>query len=85
MAIYDVGLDQEPPYIVAELVPGESLRDVINKGPVPVRKAVDIAAKSPPAWPPHMPRVSSTVTSRPANARSARGDSRRRNHANEYH
>jgi Tol biopolymer transport system component/predicted Ser/Thr protein kinase len=45
MAIYDVGLDQHPPYIVAELVPGESLRALISKGPVPVRKAIDIAAQ----------------------------------------
>jgi len=45
MAIYDVGLDQHPPYIVSELVPGESLRAVIARGPVPVRKAVDIAAQ----------------------------------------
>ena len=45
MAIYDVGLDQHPPYIVAELVPGESLRALIGKGPIPVRKAVDIAAQ----------------------------------------
>ncbi len=45
MAIYDVGLDQHPPYIVAELVPGESLRSLISKGPVAVRKAIDIAAQ----------------------------------------
>jgi Tol biopolymer transport system component/predicted Ser/Thr protein kinase len=45
MAIYDVGLDQQPPYIVAELVPGESLRALIEKGPMAVRKAVDIAAQ----------------------------------------
>jgi Tol biopolymer transport system component/predicted Ser/Thr protein kinase len=45
MAIYDVGLNQQPPYMVAELVPGESLRALISKGPVAVRKAVDIAAQ----------------------------------------
>jgi Tol biopolymer transport system component len=45
MAIYDVGLDQHPPYIVAELVPGESLRSLIGKGPVAPRRAVDIAAQ----------------------------------------
>jgi len=45
MAIYDVGLDQHPPYIVAELVPGESLRAMIASGPLPPRKAVDIAAQ----------------------------------------
>jgi len=45
MAIYDVGLDQHPPYIVAEFVPGESLRALLGKGPVAPRKAVDIAAQ----------------------------------------
>jgi serine/threonine protein kinase len=45
MAIYDVGLDLHPPYIVSELVPGESLRALVGKGPVPPRKAVDIAAQ----------------------------------------
>jgi eukaryotic-like serine/threonine-protein kinase len=45
MAIYDVGLDQHPPYIIAELVPGESLRALISKGPLPPRKAIDIAAQ----------------------------------------
>jgi Tol biopolymer transport system component/tRNA A-37 threonylcarbamoyl transferase component Bud32 len=45
MAIYDVGLDHDPPYIVAELVSGELLRALIDAGPLPVRKAVDIAAQ----------------------------------------
>ena len=45
MAIYDVGLDQDPPYIVAELVSGESLRALIAAGPLAPRKAVDIAAQ----------------------------------------
>src|SRR5947209_1548055 len=45
MAIYDVGLDEHPPYIVGELVPGESLRALIEKGPMAPRRAVDIAAQ----------------------------------------
>jgi Tol biopolymer transport system component len=45
MAIYDVGLDQHPPFIVAELVPGDSLRGLIRSGPLTPRKAVDIAAQ----------------------------------------
>ena len=45
MAIYDVGLDHDPPYIVGELVPGESLRALIEAGPLATRKAVDIAAQ----------------------------------------
>ncbi len=45
MAIYDVGLDQHPPYIVGELVPGESLRGMMSKGAIAPRKAIDIAAQ----------------------------------------
>jgi len=45
MAIYDVGLDSQPPYIVSELVPGESLRAVIGKGPMAPRRAADLAAQ----------------------------------------
>ena len=45
MAIYDVGLDAHPPYIVAELVAGESLRTAIERGPLAARKAIDIAAQ----------------------------------------
>ena len=45
MAIYDVGLDGHPPYIVAELVSGESLRSLVARGPVPPRRAADIAAQ----------------------------------------
>jgi serine/threonine protein kinase len=45
MAIYDVGLDHHPPYIVGELVPGESLRAAIDKGALVPRKAADMAAR----------------------------------------
>jgi Tol biopolymer transport system component/tRNA A-37 threonylcarbamoyl transferase component Bud32 len=45
MAIYDVGLDHDPPYIVAELITGETVRAMIDAGPLAVRKAVDIAAQ----------------------------------------
>jgi eukaryotic-like serine/threonine-protein kinase len=45
MAIYDVGLDHDPPYIVAELVSGELLRALIDAGPLAVRRVVDIAAQ----------------------------------------
>src|SRR6185437_128034 len=45
MAIYDVGLGSHPPYIVSEFVPGESLRAMVAKGPLPPRRALDIAAQ----------------------------------------
>jgi len=34
-AVYDVNLESSTPYIVSELVPGISLRALIERGPVP--------------------------------------------------
>jgi len=45
VAIYDVGEDTGRAYIVSELVEGESLRAVLDRGPLPVRKAVEIAGQ----------------------------------------
>jgi hypothetical protein len=45
LAIYDVGGYQGLTYAVTELLEGETLRDRLTSGPVPVRKAVDIAAQ----------------------------------------
>jgi eukaryotic-like serine/threonine-protein kinase len=45
VTIYDVGQDDGHAYMVSELVDGESLRAVLNRGPVPVRKAVDFAGQ----------------------------------------
>ena len=45
MAIYDVGEDGGRAYIVSELVEGEPLRAVLDRGPLPVRKAVEIASQ----------------------------------------
>src|ERR1700693_6321916 len=45
VAIYDVGFDDGAAFIVSELVPGETLRSVIQRGPVPLRKALDIAVQ----------------------------------------
>jgi TolB-like protein/Tfp pilus assembly protein PilF len=43
LAVFDVGTQNGTSYIVSELVEGESLRKVVAKGPIPVRKLVDIA------------------------------------------
>ncbi|HYH06312.1 MAG TPA: protein kinase [Thermoanaerobaculia bacterium] len=46
VTIFDVGTADSAPYIVMELLEGETLRDVIGDltpGPMPVRKAVDYA------------------------------------------
>ena len=45
VAVYDVGEQDGVSFIVTELVDGESLRDLIERGPVPLRKAIDIAAQ----------------------------------------
>ena len=45
VALYDAGDQDGVAYIVSELVDGELLRDLIRRGPVPVRKALDLAAQ----------------------------------------
>ena len=45
VAIYDVGSADGLAFIVSELVEGETLRGVLKRGPVPVRKALDIAVQ----------------------------------------
>jgi serine/threonine protein kinase len=45
VAIYDVGEDGGRAYIVSELVEGETLRAVLDRGPLPVRKALEIAGQ----------------------------------------
>ena len=46
MAIYDLGTQPNgSPYIVSELLEGETLRDRLRSGPLPQRKAVEYAAQ----------------------------------------
>jgi eukaryotic-like serine/threonine-protein kinase len=46
LAVYDVGsTDENTPYLVAELLDGETLRTRLGDGPLPVRKAVDSAVQ----------------------------------------
>ncbi len=45
LAVFDVGEDRGTPYIVSELLVGETLRDRLRRGPVPIRKAVDYAGQ----------------------------------------
>src|SRR5438445_4081071 len=43
LTIYDVGNSEGTPYLVSELLEGETLRTRVDRGPIPPRKAVDIA------------------------------------------
>ena len=45
LAIHDVGTHEGSPYIVTELLEGESLRDRLKAGSVPVSRAVEIAVQ----------------------------------------
>src|SRR6266511_3480802 len=44
-AVYDVGTHEGAPYIVTELLEGETLRQRLAAGALPPRKAVDYAAQ----------------------------------------
>ncbi len=43
LAVFDIGSQDNSPYIVSELLDGETLRARLNSGPLPVRKAVEYA------------------------------------------
>jgi tetratricopeptide (TPR) repeat protein len=45
LAIHDVGTQEDTPYLVTELLEGESLRDRLRGGGLPVRKAVETAVQ----------------------------------------
>jgi Tol biopolymer transport system component len=43
LAVFDVGADGGVNYVVSELLEGETLRERLNGGPLPLRKAIDYA------------------------------------------
>jgi len=45
LAVHDVGTHEGTPYIVSELLEGESLRDRLVHGALPVRKAIECAVQ----------------------------------------
>src|ERR1043166_4433688 len=45
VTVHDFGTSDTIPYLVTELLEGESLADVLGRGPVPLRRAVAWAAQ----------------------------------------
>lgn len=43
VSIYDTGVENGVPYLVSELLEGESLRQRLEQGPIPARKAIEYA------------------------------------------
>ena len=46
LAVFDIGSQDNSPYIVSELLEGETLRARLINGPLPVRKAIDYALQT---------------------------------------
>jgi eukaryotic-like serine/threonine-protein kinase len=45
LAVYDIGQNQGTPYMVSELLDGETLREKMNDGPMPQRRAIEYASQ----------------------------------------
>jgi hypothetical protein len=45
VSVYDIGTDAGRAFIVSELLKGESLRETLTRGPIPVRRALALAAQ----------------------------------------
>ena len=43
LTVHDVGGNDESPYIVTELLHGQTLREALAGGPLPVERALDVA------------------------------------------
>jgi len=46
LTVYEFSADQDRHFLATEFVDGETLRDVINRGPLPISKALDIASQT---------------------------------------
>src|SRR5438477_12908261 len=43
LTVYDIGEHDGCPFIISELLEGDELRQLLDEGPIPLRKAVDYA------------------------------------------
>ena len=45
LTVFDADVDGATPYIVSELIEGESLREEIRRGPIPLKRLLDVATQ----------------------------------------
>src|SRR3974390_2240876 len=45
LSIFDIGDEQGAPYVVSELLEGETLRERLKSGPLPIRRVIDHAVQ----------------------------------------
>jgi eukaryotic-like serine/threonine-protein kinase len=45
LSIFDIGEEQGSPYVVSELLEGETLREKLKNGPLPIRRVIDYASQ----------------------------------------
>ena len=45
LSVFDVGIEGATPFLVTELIEGKQLRDEIDRGPVPLKRLLDLAAQ----------------------------------------
>src|ERR1700739_3538828 len=45
LSIFDIGEEQGAPYVVSELLEGETLRERVRNGPLPIRRVIDYAVQ----------------------------------------
>src|SRR5271167_1961171 len=45
LGVYDIGQHQGSPYMICELLDGETLREKMNDGPMPQRRAIEYASQ----------------------------------------
>src|SRR5262245_27748106 len=46
LTVHEIGETESGPYIVTELVDGQTVRELIREGPLPVARALDIAIQA---------------------------------------
>ena len=45
LTVFDVGAHEGAPYLVTELLEGETLRQMLREGPIPLRRTLEVAAQ----------------------------------------